>query len=134
METDEMKERVNIWFKDIFSKRDFSRLEEIVASDYRDGPNHKGVTGPEFVKTKYMKLDEILTNITVDLPDLIAENNKVVAHYTMKATHSGPFLGIEATNKEFIQEGMTIMEFNQEGKINYTYGIYDRQKIIQQLS
>ncbi|MHA2054676.1 MAG: ester cyclase [Candidatus Hodarchaeales archaeon] len=125
MNTTEMKKNVRIWFQDIFAKRDFT---------YLDGPNHKGTTGPEFVRGKYNKLDNLLTNITVELQDLIAEGNKVVAHYKMNATHSGPFLGIDATNRDFIQEGMTVMEFDAKGKINYTYGVYDRQKIIQQLT
>ncbi|MCE7733700.1 MAG: ester cyclase [Candidatus Heimdallarchaeota archaeon] len=129
-----MKERVQVWFKEIFAKRDYKMLEDIVSPDYQDGPNHKGLTGPKYVQEKYLKLDNILTNITVELEDLIAEGNKVVAHYKMRATHSGVFLGIEATNRQFIQEGMTIIEFDSTGKINFTFGIYDRQKIIQQLT
>lgn len=129
-----MKKRVHIWFESIFAKRDFTMLEEIIASDYKDRPNQQGKTGPEFVKEKYLKLDSILSDITVNIEDLIAEGNKVVVHYKMRATHIGPFLGIEATNKQFIQEGMTIMQFDSKGKINFTFGIYDRQKIIQQLT
>ncbi len=132
--TEQRKKRVHIWFKEIFAKRDYSMLEDIVAPDYKDGPNHKGKTGPDFVREKYDKLDDLLTNISVELEDLIAEDNKVVAHYKMQATHIGPFLGIEATNKQFTQEGMTIMKFDSEGRINFTFGIYDRQKIINQLT
>lgn len=109
-------------------------LEEIVAPDYQDNPQQKGKTGPEFVKEKYLKLDTLLSNITVKIEDLITEGNKVVAHYKMQATHSGPYLGIEAANKTFTQEGMTIMKFDSNGRINFTFGIYDRQKIFQQLT
>lgn len=129
-----MKERVQIWFNEIFAKRDFTMLDEIVSPDYKDGPNHQGPTGPKYVKEKYLKLDKILTNITVELEDLIAEGNKVVAHYKMQATHSGVFLGIKASNRKFTQEGLTIMKFDSHGRINFTFGIYDRQKIIQQLT
>ncbi|MHA2028315.1 MAG: ester cyclase [Candidatus Kariarchaeaceae archaeon] len=129
-----MKKWVSIWFEEIFAKRDYTMIEQVVSPDYKDGPNHEGITGPEFVRNKYSKLDNFLTNITVEIEDLIAEGNKVVAHYMMQANHSGPFLGIEATNRQFIQEGMTIMNFDPQGRIKFTFGIYDRQKIIQQLT
>lgn len=133
MDNDDKKDAVRVWFHEIFAKRDFTRIEEVVSEDYTDGPGHQGKTGPDFVKEKYSKLDHVFSDIDVDLKQLVAEKNKVVAHYVMTATHIGPYLGIEATNKRFTQEGMTILEF-EDDKVVYTFGVYDRQKIIKQLT
>ena len=47
----------------------------------------------------------------LSLDDLIAEGDKVVARFTVRATHKGAFQGIPPTSKEVTLTGITILSF-----------------------
>ena len=50
------------------------------------------------------------------IDDLIAEDDKVVAHVTAFGKHIGPVFGIPATNREFSMKGISIWRL-KDGKI-----------------
>ena len=50
------------------------------------------------------------------IEDMVAEEDTVVARFTMRATHNGAFRGISATGKKFAYEGVEIYKL-RGGKI-----------------
>jgi hypothetical protein len=64
--------------------------------------------------------------------DVLAEGNKVVIRYTMKATHKGTFLGIPATGKQIVMKGVEIDKI-VEGKCVETWHFPDYLGMMTQL-
>ena len=45
---------------------------------------------------------------------MVGEGDCVACHYTLRATHTGEFLGIPATGKDIEMTGQTILRFDGE--------------------
>jgi steroid delta-isomerase-like uncharacterized protein len=67
---------------------------------------------------------------TID--DTIAERNEVVHHWTLRGTHSGPFLGVQPTNRKITVNGTSI--YRLEGaKIAEAYANWNLVTMMAQL-
>ena len=66
------------------------------------------------------------------IDDLIAENDKVVAHITAYGTHVGTIFGIPATNKEFSMKAIVIWRL-KNGKITEHWAQSDMLGMMMQL-
>jgi hypothetical protein len=69
-------------------------------------------------------------DITAD--DIIAEGDKVVIRYTMRATHTGDYLGVAPTGKKISQTGVNIVRIIK-GKIVEEWTINDNFGLMIQL-
>jgi steroid delta-isomerase-like uncharacterized protein len=69
-------------------------------------------------------------NISID--DMIAEGDKVVIRYTMKATQRGPFRGIPATGKQILVNAICINK-DMKGKSVEYWEIPDMLGMLTQL-
>jgi predicted ester cyclase len=69
-------------------------------------------------------------DITVD--DIIAEGDKVMVRYTMRATHTGEYLGVAPTGKKISQTGIDIVRI-VKGKIVEEWTINDNFGLMIQL-
>ena len=64
--------------------------------------------------------------------DLIAEADQVVARWTFRGTHRGPFAGIPPTGKQVEMTGITIYRL-RDGKIAEARSNIDQLGLLQQL-
>ena len=71
-------------------------------------------------------------DVRYDVEDVVAEGDKVVTRWKMRATHLGEFNRIPATNKEVTLKGVSIDRLS-EGKIVETWQFYDALGFLQQL-
>ena len=62
----------------------------------------------------------------------IGEDDKVVIHWTVSATHTGEFLGIPPTHKRATVSGIVIYRFVNE-KIAEAWTVFDQVSLMQQL-
>ncbi len=69
-------------------------------------------------------------HLTVD--DLIAEQDKVVARWTLQGTHQGTFMGVAGTGKEVTTAGIVIYRLAEE-KITEYWGNFDALGLMRQL-
>jgi predicted ester cyclase len=65
------------------------------------------------------------------IEDLVAEGDKVVAYKTLTGTHSGPHLGIPATNKPVQYQIISIYSI-KNGKIDGYWGLQDEMSLMRQ--
>ena len=73
--------------------------------------------------------ERALPDIRIQLEDMIAEDDKVVARWTVTGTQKGPamhsvFGNVKATGKQLNVEGITILRF-ERGRIVETWGVTD---------
>ena len=66
------------------------------------------------------------------LEDVVAEGDKVAARFTMRGTHTGPFMGIRSSGKPFSVTSMGIYRI-VNGQIMEEHGLPDMLGILQQI-
>jgi len=81
-------------------------------------------TNKEGFKEFIYSLWRAFPDIRIIFEDLIIEGNKVAGRYYLTGTHKGEFLDIQATDKQFKVNGMTIFSFRNE-KVTERWNIVD---------
>jgi steroid delta-isomerase-like uncharacterized protein len=67
-----------------------------------------------------------------EIPLQIAEGDLVVSHIIGRGVHAGELLGIPATNKEIVTEGIAIHRV-RDGKIVEYWSVTDVARVLQQI-
>jgi predicted ester cyclase len=89
-------------------------------------------TNKEGFKEFIYSLWRAFPDIRIIFEDLIIEGNKVAGRYYLTGTHKGEFLDIQATDKQFKVNGMTIFSFRNE-KVTERWNIVDIISLMGQL-
>lgn len=116
MSLDSNKALVRRLFDDILNRANHAALVELVAENYAEQePMLNQTAGRAGVAQRLAGLFTSFPDLHYELQDLIAEDNKVVARWTMRGTQYGTFIGIPATNQTIAVTGMDIyiIENNQ---------------------
>lgn len=66
------------------------------------------------------------------LEEVIAEDDKIAARFTMRGTHQGPFLGVEPTGKSIVVQAMNFYRL-ADGKFVEERGQPDLLSLLQQI-
>jgi len=77
-------------------------------------------------------LHAALSGLTGTVEDTVVEGNKVAARVTWRGTHSGPFLGLEATGKELEIVSIQILRF-EDGLAVEWWGVPDLYGAVAQM-
>jgi predicted ester cyclase len=54
------------------------------------------------------------SDLDYSIDDMIAEGDKVSWRFTMRGKHTGPFMGMQATNRNFTITGMSLVRVDDE--------------------
>lgn len=119
---------------EVWNDGNFDRIEEMVSDDFvihfpRAGEEIKG---PENVKQYCANLRNAFPDIHFTIIDQIAEDNKVVTHWSATGTHKGEFKGIPATGKKVTFNAMDIDKIS-DGKFTECWTNVDELGVMQQL-
>lgn len=77
-------------------------------------------------------MQSAFSEVQMDVQHLIAEGDRVVAHYRMRGVHTGAFRGVAATGKPIHMDGITIVRF-VDGKFAERWGVIDMIPLYKQL-
>jgi predicted ester cyclase len=83
-------------------------------------------------KQRHERLVAAFGDMEFTVNSQIAENDMVMTHWTMKATHKGEFLGIPATGKRVVMTGIGIDRVS-DGKVVEHWGMQDLMGLVGQL-
>ncbi|HEU0295393.1 MAG TPA: ester cyclase [Anaerolineales bacterium] len=92
---------------DAWIVNDLVVLDEIFAQDYRVNETRIGVEG---VKQAVQFLHSVFSDISAELHEMIAEEDKVVIRWTIRGRHTGNFMGVLPTGKELELTGINIYQ------------------------
>ena len=108
-------------------------IDELVAPDF---VNHNPLPGATPDRTGFKAAFRNLHAAFPDLhaidSDLVAEGDRVVALRGFEGTHNGPFLGVPATGRHIILDGMTVFRV-VNGQISERRGVLDMLGVMRQL-
>ena len=118
---------------DAINRNDLDALEEMVDSDITDHDPAPGQgPGLEGVKQYFSSLHAAFPDVQMDVEDMVAEGEKVVARVSVSGTHQGEFLGIEPTGNRVTIKGIDILRIT-DGKVVEHWGNFDDLGMLQQL-
>jgi len=109
-------------------------LDSIFADDFVDHMASSGglfVGGMDGLKRGYATFLNAFPDLHVTVEAMIAEGDKVVAYKTLTGTHSGPHLGVPATNKRVQYQIISIYSI-KNGKIVGYWGLQDEMSLMRQ--
>ena len=87
----------------------------------------------EIAKRWVSPFQSAFPDFEMEIVDLIAEGEKVVAHFTCSGTHRGEWLGIPATGRRFEHVDEVYIFAVQEGKLVSALGVEDNLSRLVQL-
>ncbi|HSH80625.1 MAG TPA: ester cyclase [Herpetosiphonaceae bacterium] len=121
------------FYEEIFNRGNIDAADELVAPDVVDHNAPPGLPpGLEGAKLLFGMFHTAFSQLHVTVDDLIAEGDKVVARGTMRGTHTGPFMNIPPTGKEFEIDWIDIYRI-ANGKQVEVWHLEDVLKLLQQL-
>ena len=71
---------------------------------------------------------------TFTVEDLIVDDVRGAARWTVHATHRGDFLGIPASGRTFVLAGLDYFRFSDDGHIAELWRSFDLRELVRQLS
>ncbi|HCK81400.1 MAG TPA: ester cyclase [Candidatus Competibacter sp.] len=125
---------VRRFYAEVMNQGNVSVLDEIMAPDFRDhGETLFGSPqGREALKQGVTGARSLLSNLNVQLHDVIADGELVGVRGTMRCTHQGEFLGVAPSGNELTWNGVALFRV-VDGKITERWFNSDSLSIVQQL-
>ena len=104
MSIEQNKAVVRRFITEVLTGRNIGLADELLAPNYVNR-----MTGADLAGMKGMLagMRAALPDSRMEIVDLVAEGDAVVARFTMEATHSGSLMGESPTGKKFSARGLT---------------------------
>jgi len=132
--SEQNKNVVRRLFDELWNKGNLQVADELIAPNYMD---HDPSTpdfgkGPESEKKRVNLYRGAFHDFRLNIEDLYAEGETVVARWSCRGVHKGELNGIAPTNKQVAITGVTIARFTN-GKIVEGYVNWDALGLMRQL-
>jgi predicted ester cyclase len=104
MSTERNKEIIRRFVMEAMSGRNLGLVDEVLEPNYANR-----LTGADLAAFKgfLMGMSTALSDIRLEIDDLVAEGDAVVARWKMEATHTGSLMGETPTGKRVSARGLT---------------------------
>ena len=124
------------WYEEVWNKKRESAIDEMLSADVvlyglTDSPT-EALRGTEAFKNYWREMISIFPNLQVAVESTIAEDERVAARFSLRATHTGTGLGVPATGKKIHVSGVRICTFH-DGKVVEAWNSFDILSVYRQL-
>lgn len=121
------------WYEEYAEEKDLSLVDKYLAPDFA---NHTPLPGIPNDREGYKQLlsmyTEALPDFEVIVEDVVAEEDKAAVRWRVKATHTGPLMGVPPSGNEVDITGAGIVHV-RDGKIVAQWEIADLLGMMQQI-
>lgn len=122
----------------IWNSGDFSNIADTVSEAYivkhDPGDAWEGQTlDRETFQVRVMYSRNAFPDLNFAIQDMLQEDNRVVSFWIMSGTHQGDLPNLPATGCKFSISGMTIYDFDEDGKVCGHTQAYDRFGFLAQM-
>ena len=129
----ENKALIRRYAEEIWNKRNLAVVNEVIAPNFSGlFPGLPEFRGLEGFKQRFTSMSIAFPDLQVTIEDMFAEEEKVVACWTMSGTHKGELMGLAPTGKQVRWTAMVIYRV-VGGKIEKMWGEVDNLGLLQQL-
>lgn len=102
--------------------------DSIQLHGYSEKPMSKGE-----VRVFYRGLWDALSNVKLEVHQVLEDGDRVAVQATMTATHTGELNGVAATGNAVAQPVMTILRFNDNAKVVERWSVADMMPVLIQI-
>ncbi|MFD1721837.1 ester cyclase [Amnibacterium endophyticum] len=118
---------------EIVGAGDWDRLREVLSDDFVDhDPAPDQGDGPDGIGRFWQGFKGAFDDVALEPVQVISTEDFVTAVLDVTGTHTGEFLGHEATNRTFKVRGIQVGRF-VDGRMTERWGSTDQLGILQQL-
>ncbi|MHA2008447.1 MAG: ester cyclase [Promethearchaeota archaeon] len=117
MKSEETEQIAKLWFEKMWSAPDLSIADEIIDPKYNPSWIQIDKVGPAQIKHEIKYFRTIFPDLKYKIVEMKGEENKVWVRHKGTGTHIGKGWGFEPTKKKVDFDGVTLLYFNQSGKI-----------------
>ena len=138
MNRSDLKSTLQAFMDTVWNSGDFSHLADTVSERYTikhdpgDAWDGQTIDRDTFVE-RVMYSRNAFPDLKFDIQDMLAEGNRVVAFWLMSGTHEGDLANLPATGRAFVVSGITIYDFDADGKVCGHTQAYDRLGFVAQM-
>jgi steroid delta-isomerase-like uncharacterized protein len=135
MTPEQNKALVTRFNKEFIEGGNMNSLNEILAPDFINHTAPPGVpTGPDGVAYFFNNILKVaFPDLTVEIYDQVAEDNKVTTRKAFHATHQGDFFGIPGSGKKVKIDVMDFI-YLRDGKFIAHWGLVDIHSVMFQIT
>jgi steroid delta-isomerase-like uncharacterized protein len=113
---------------------DVEGFADLIADDFVEHEETPGIPPTkEGVKQFFTAFIAAFPDLRMDVEDVIASGDKIVARVRVTGTHEGEFMGIPPTGKKIDIQTIDIIRVDAGGKAVEHWGVTDGLKMMQQL-
>jgi steroid delta-isomerase-like uncharacterized protein len=120
-------------FEEAFNQGNLAVVDELLTPDHFAHNAFGGVTnGPQGLKCLIAIFRTAFPDLQCTVEDEIREGVKIAAHWTMRGTHKGLFLGNPPTGRPIVVQGIVFARISN-GRIIEDWTLIDQMGILQQI-
>ena len=120
-------------FDEAFNQGNLDVVDEVLSPDHNAHNDFGGApNGPQGLKCLIAMFRNAFPDLHCTLEDEIRQGDKLAAHWTMRGTHNGLFMGNSPTGKSIEVQGI-IFARTENGRIVEDWTLVDEMGILEQL-
>ena len=123
------------WFDEVWDKKMSETIDELFPEDavmWGVGRPEDSSRGAGVFKELYYRMIHACPDVKITLDDVVQENDKAFARWTLTMTHTGEGLGVPPTNGRVEIKGMSACRV-RDGKIMEGWNVWDQLGMARQL-
>lgn len=129
MSTEANKELVRRFYAEVINSRDVEAIDLLLSEGFVHNGEARGREGQKRAVRAFLDGFADLHN---EIELILAEGDLVAAHQTWSGTHSGPFLGVEATGRKVSFPSTAVLRI-EDGTIAEATDVVGVAELMQQL-
>jgi len=132
--TDDNKRLYRAVIEDCFNAGELDKLDEYVADDFvlHEANWPEPIRGPEGFEEFLQTYRTAFPEAHVEIDEIVAEGDLVVARWTATGTHDGDLMGIEPTGESVTLSGIEMCRI-EDGKFVEDWEVMNLFRMLQQL-
>jgi steroid delta-isomerase-like uncharacterized protein len=132
--TSELNERVMQRFIEFINSASEELAAQLISPDatFHVPGRPEPMRGPSGYLAIIGMMRQGFPDIQWTLEEMVSEEDKIAARFTMRGTHEGPFFGVPPTGREIVVEALNLYHLSA-GKIVEEYGHPDMLGLMQQI-
>ncbi len=133
MSTNDNKALSRRVYDEIFNGRNLGLIDELLREDFVEHEELPGLpAGREGMRYFTQSTLEGIPDLSVEIEDMIAEGDKVVARVRFTGTHEGEFMGFAATGNKIDFAAIDVLAWH-DGKATDHWGVTDTAAMLTQV-
>jgi steroid delta-isomerase-like uncharacterized protein len=133
MSRQDNKTVVRRYYEEVFNQRKTGLIDQLAIEDYVEHdpfPGHGN--GRADLRARVQAILGAFAPLQFRLEDLVAEQDRVVARWSQTGSHTGPFMGIAATGRQFTITGIDVHRL-RDGRMAEHWHVVDLYGLLCQL-